>query len=181
MYDNVKNTIKVNIESWWKNHTASNEIQISRNINLGISDVGAEVREQTQKTTRIVGCLNDTIWRNRNIGTETKSRIYKAVIRPIMTYTAETGPNTSKIKQLLETTKMRVLRTLFDRERSENVRERCKVENINSWVLNRKVQWNKHLNRMDDRRIVRITRDKSLLGRRNVGSPRKRWSDNLNA
>ena len=152
----------------------------------GFGDVEAEVREQTQKATRIAGCLNDTIWRNRNIGTETKSRIYKAVIRPIMTYTAETRPDTSKTKQLLETTEMRVLRritgkTLFDRERSENVRERCKVENINNWVLNRKVEWNEHINRMDDRRIVRITRDKSPLGRRNVGRPRKRWSDNLNA
>ena len=69
---------------------------------------------------------------------------------------------------------MRVLhritgKRLFDRERSENVRERCKVENINNWVLNRKVKWNDHINRMDNRRIVRITRDKS--GRRNVGRP----------
>ena len=83
-----------------------------------------------------------------------------------MTYTAETRPDTLKTKQLLETTEIRVRRritgkTLFDRERSENVRETCKVENINSWVLNGKVGWNEHINRMDDRRIVRITRDKS--------------------
>ena len=106
-----------------------------------------------------------TIWRNSNIGTETKSRIYKAVIRPIMTYTAETRPDTSKTKQLLETAEMGVLlritgKTLFDRERSENMKERCKVENINNWVLNRKVEWNDHNNIMDDRKIVRITCDK---------------------
>ena len=115
-----------------KNHTASNKIQISRNINLGFGDVEAEVREQTLKATRIAGCLNYTIWRNRNVGTETKSRIYKAVIRPIMTFTAKTRPDTSKTTQLLKTTEMRVLRritgkTLFDRERSENVRERWKT------------------------------------------------------
>ena len=52
------------------------------------------------------------------------------------------------------------------------MRERCKVENINNWVLNRKVEWNEHINRMDDRRIVKITRDKSPLGRRN-GTPLK--------
>ena len=72
---------------------------------LGISISGfgkAGVREQ--KATRVAGCLNDTIWQNRNIGTETKSRIYKAVIRPIMTYTAETRPDTSKTKQFLDTT-----------------------------------------------------------------------------
>ena len=100
------------------------------------------MREQTQKATRM-----NTIWRNRNIGTGTKSRIYKAVIRPIMTYIAKTRTDTSNTKQLLETTEMRVLsritgKTLFVRKRSENVRERCKMENMNNWVLNRKVEWN---------------------------------------
>ena len=70
------------------------EISIS-----GFGDVDAEVREQTQKATRIAECPN-TIWRNRNIGTQNKFRVY----RPIITYTAETRPDTSKTKQLLETT-----------------------------------------------------------------------------
>ena len=58
----------------------------------GFGDVKTEVSEQTQKATRVAGCMNDTIWRNRHIGTENKSRKYKAVIRPIMTYNAETRP-----------------------------------------------------------------------------------------
>ena len=41
----------------------------------GFGDVEAEVREHTQKATRIAGCLSDTIWRNRNIGTESTEYI----------------------------------------------------------------------------------------------------------
>ena len=35
----------------------------------GYGDVEAEVREQTTRATKIVGCLNATIWRNKNIRT----------------------------------------------------------------------------------------------------------------
>lgn len=148
-------------------------------------DVAAEVRRQTIKASRIAGCLNDTIWRNKHIGIEVKSRIYKATIRPIMTYTAETRPTTAKTKQLMESAEMKVARkiagkTLLDRERSENIRQTCNIENINEWVLNRKMEWNEHINRMTNERVVKIARDKSPRGHRNQGRPRKRWSDNLN-
>ncbi|XP_044745133.1 uncharacterized protein LOC123306997 [Coccinella septempunctata] len=104
------------------------------------------------------------------------------IIRPIMTHTAESKPDTSRTRQLLETTEMRVLRritgkTLRDRERSENIRRECKTENINEWVRGRKVEWNRHIGRMTEDRLVRIARDKSPSGRRSVGRPRKRWSD----
>ncbi|XP_015177010.1 PREDICTED: uncharacterized protein LOC107066683 [Polistes dominula] len=105
-----------------------------------------EVREQTTKAIRVAGCLNDTISRNKNIRTETKARIYKTTIRPIMTYCAETRPDSAKIKRLLETTEMKILRkirkiarkTLLDKERSEKIRRTCQTENTNEWVLERK-------------------------------------------
>ena len=98
----------------------------------GYGDVDAEVREQTTRATKIAGCLNATIWRNKNIGLEAKSRIYKTAIRPIMTCTAETRPETTKTKRLLETTEIKVLRgiagkTLLDRKTSENIRT-CRIE-----------------------------------------------------
>ena len=70
------------------------EIELS-----GYGDDKAEVREQTTRATKIAGCLNATIWRNKNIGIEAKSRIYKTAIRLIMTYTAETRPETAKTNQ----------------------------------------------------------------------------------
>lgn len=48
---------------------------------------------------------------NHNI-TILKSRIYKFAIRSLMTYTAETRPDTTQTKKLLETSEMRILRKI---------------------------------------------------------------------
>ncbi|XP_030750469.1 uncharacterized protein LOC115878197 [Sitophilus oryzae] len=133
----------------------------------GYGDIATEVRQQTTKAMRVAGCLNDTIWKNNHIGVEVRQvRIYKAVDRPIMTYTVETRPDTAKTKRFLETGEIKIFhktpgRMLLDRERSENIRQTCMVENINEWVLNRKREWNDHINRMDEGRIVSTARDKS--------------------
>ncbi|XP_057666772.1 uncharacterized protein LOC130900278 [Diorhabda carinulata] len=97
-----------------------------------------------------------------------------------MTYTAKTRPETAKTKRMMERAEMKVLRriarkTLLDRERSENIRK-CKIYDVNEWVLSRKKEWNEHISRMDNNRLVKIARDKSPLGRRSTDRPRKRWS-----
>ncbi|XP_056639433.1 uncharacterized protein LOC130446927 [Diorhabda sublineata] len=102
----------------------------------GYGDIEAEVRIQAAKAARASAYLNDIIFRNKYIGIEIKSRIHKAVIRPILTYTAETRPDTSKTKGILETTEMKILRrivgkTICDRKRSEDVRKTCKFDNVN--------------------------------------------------
>ena len=75
-------------------------------------DVEAEVRGQAMKAARTTACLNNIKWNNRYIGIEVKSRIYKSAIRPILTYTAETRPETSKTRQILEATEIKVVRKI---------------------------------------------------------------------
>lgn len=71
-------------------------------------------------------------------------------------------------------------KTLLYRERDEDIRRACKIDNISEWILQRKREWNEHISRMTPDRLVRITISyKSSMGRRNIGRPRKRWSDNL--
>ncbi|XP_044767088.1 uncharacterized protein LOC123322993 [Coccinella septempunctata] len=130
----------------------------------GYGDVEEEVRQQTTKAARVAGCLNDTIWRNKHMRTDTKIRIYKTTIGSIMTYCAETRADTARTKRLLETTEMKVLRriagkTLLDGETSASIRKTCKTEDINEWALERKKEWNSHIDRMSNTRIVRIARD----------------------
>ena len=62
-------------------------------------DLGAEVKLQTIKASRISGCLNSTIWSKKFLRTEAKVRIYKTMVRPILTYAAETRADTSKTSQ----------------------------------------------------------------------------------
>ncbi|XP_056629875.1 uncharacterized protein LOC130440639 [Diorhabda sublineata] len=156
-------------------------------LGIQISGFGDLVTEQTTRSQRIATCLNETIWRNKHIGIEAKLRISKATVRPIITYTEETRPETERTKRMMGTAEIKVLhriagKTLLDRERSENIRRLCKIDHVNEWVLSRKErEWNEHISCMDNNRLVKITRNKSPLGRKSTGRPRKRWSDNLEA
>ncbi|CAG9826684.1 unnamed protein product [Diabrotica balteata] len=94
-----------------------------------------KLKDQVNRANRAAGYLNETIWRNKNIGKETKGRIYKTVIRPIMTYAAERRPDTERTKRMLETVEMEIIKkidgkTLWDRARSTDIRRRCKVKSI---------------------------------------------------
>ena len=61
-----------------------------------LKDLNTEVRHQAIQASKISGCLNETIWFNRHLRNETKVRIYKSFIRPILTYAAETRTDTAK-------------------------------------------------------------------------------------
>lgn len=58
------------------------------------------------RATRIVGCIIDTLWRNKTIGIDTKSRIY-------VTYTAETRPDIATKELMKKMREMRIFRRII--------------------------------------------------------------------
>jgi hypothetical protein len=115
------------------------------------------------KATRLSGCLNDTIWRNKYLWHETKLRSYKSVIRPVLTYEAETRVDTSKTKQVLETREMNTSRkiirkTNLDHVSNQDIKQQCGIQPIGECVNKRMEEWNKYISRMTEDRIVRIVR-----------------------
>ena len=50
---------------------------------------------------------------NKFLRTETRVRIYKTMVRPILKYVAETRPDTAKTRQMLETAEMKTLRRIL--------------------------------------------------------------------
>ena len=60
-------------------------------------------------------------------------------------------------------------KTLMDRERSNNIRQTCGINEINNWILDKKKKWNERIDHMTKERIVKITRDKLPAGRRSTG------------
>lgn len=145
-------------------------------------DRNRETREQTSKAARISGALRDIIWNNRHMRMETKIRIYKSVIRPIMTYGIETRADNQVTKNALRTAEMKILRnalgfTLRDRKRNEEIRNICGVQDIVRWGRNRRRLWNSHVDRMNEERIAKIARDGTPGTRRPIGRPPKRWRD----
>ena len=67
---------------------------------------------------------------------ETKSKIFKATVLPIMTFTLERRAETSRTRLILEASEMKVLRKIvgkrkIDRIRSQQIREFCDIQPIN--------------------------------------------------
>ena len=76
---------------------------------------------------------------------------------------------------------MKVLRkivgkTKIDRIRSQQIRESCGIQPINDWVERRR-EWDEQITRMDADRLVEISRDHILAGRRSPRCSKRRWSD----
>ena len=136
------------------------------------------------KASIISVCLNGTIWSNKYLRNEAKVRIYKSVVRPILTNAAETRTDTAKTMQILEVTEMKTLRRIInktrrDRMRNESIRETCGIQNITSWVQRRRTEWSMHISRMAEDRLVRKVHDGIPEGKRSRGRPMKRWRDAL--
>jgi len=147
-------------------------------------DLTTEVRHQAIKASRISGCLNETVWSNKYLRTEAKVRIYKSIVRPALTYAAETRTDTAKTRQLLEVTEVKTLRRIINktkwaRVRNDRIRELCEIQNITSWVQRRRTEWSEHISRMADDRLVKKVHDGIPAGKRNRGRPLKRRRDAL--
>lgn len=91
--DYLNKTLVISEESTGCKRVVSNKLieQVIKVDYLGInlSSHGCledEVRQKVIKTNREEECLNDTIWRNKHLTIETKSKICKTTISPIMTY-----------------------------------------------------------------------------------------------
>ena len=152
-------------------------IDISNNRNLT-----QEVRSQANRAATISGCLQSVIWKNKYINTECKVRIYKACVRPTLTYAIETRAETSKTKALARTTELKTLRSilgvsLFDHIRNEEIRQRCGVQDIVRWARVRRRQWRDHVDRMSETRMVKQAGTKIPYTKRPPGRPPKRWKD----
>ena len=162
------------------------QVMVIKYLGVEITSWGSlqnEVVHQANKAARIAGCMNDIIWKNKFLNKEAKTRIYKSVVRPILTYAVETRSDTSKTKRVLETNEMSILRKIVhksrrDKIRNEDIRKELNVQAINDWVDRRRFEWNQHISRMTSNRIVRVARDNLPVdGRRSPGRPKKRWKD----
>lgn len=140
-----------------------------------------EVQHQSIKGAQVSGFLRDTTWKNKYMNVDSKIKIYKTMIRPIMTYGAETRAETSRTKQLLRTVEMNTLRaiigkTRLDRIRNSDVRQQCDIIDVTKFIKKRRRCWDEHVSRADSTRLIKIARDYRPSGRRSIGRPQKRWA-----
>ena len=112
------------------------------------------------------GCLKDIVWRNKFMSTEAKVKIYKAAVRPIITYAVGTRADTTRTEQLLRSTEMKTLRsilglTLWDKIRSKDIRDECEIQDIVKWTKDRRQYWNENVDRANAKGLIKIARKAS--------------------
>lgn len=161
--------------------------QVSQFTYLGIQlsnnhDPPKDLRSLINKSAAIAGSLRETVWANKYMRMDSKIKIYKTCVRPIMTYGIEAREDTNKTKSMLRVAEMKILRTIVgktrrDRVRNTEVREQCEVQDVVRWGRQRRRQWHDHVRRMDENRLPKIALVGRPAGKRPLGRPPKRWKD----
>jgi hypothetical protein len=71
-----------------------------------------------------------------------KIRIYRSVIRPIVTHSTEARTDNSKAKQIMKTTEMRTLRNVVGKMKAgliitQGIKRQCNGQRIGEWTSRR--------------------------------------------
>ncbi|GJQ74836.1 hypothetical protein Trydic_g21672 [Trypoxylus dichotomus] len=71
-----------------------------------------EVQQQALTTTQVTNYLNPMIWRNKYLNNGSKVRIYKVMVRPVLTYSTETRADIKKAKEKVGSVEVKILRKI---------------------------------------------------------------------
>ena len=107
------------------------------------------------------------------------------VILPTLTYDAETWALMKDQSRKLATSQRRMERSILnislkDKIRNETIRERTKVKDVLETVRDLKSRWARHVARMEDKRLAKITTEWYPRGcKKTRGKPKRRWRDEI--
>lgn len=112
---------------------------------------------------------------NKTIPLRNRAAVYKACVRPVMLYGADTWATTLEIERKIRSSDQRMLRhmagvRLEDRVSSEVVRERCGVKDIIEELKLKRLRWFGHVRRREGDHILRRAADMEV--QRGVGATR---------
>ncbi|KAG7309934.1 hypothetical protein JYU34_004449 [Plutella xylostella] len=160
---------------------------------LGCTITDTNTREQeidirVQNALRCSAALHKVLV-SKLLSRKTKIRIYKTVIRPILMYGSEAWTLTLKEENKLLVAERKVMRKMLGPTRREDgswrVRKNQEIEdlisepNILGQIKSQRLRWLGHLQRMGEDRAAKRAYLGVPSGRRPVGRPRYRWSDEV--
>ena len=103
-------------------------------------------------------------------------KMYKAVVRPALSYGSETWVTTTQDMTRLEAAEMRFLRSVkgykrLDKIRSEVIRKELEISGIQDVRSKHKQNWINHLERMDNTRLPTHALNYKARGRKKSWTP----------
>ena len=134
-------------------------------ITSGTINVTEEVATRIGKAAATFARLRPTVWSSDNVSIQTKMRIYRSVIVPVLLYASETWRLLGKDVDRLEVFQMQCLReisgvSMRDRLRNEDIRRKCHEQPpVKELIRSSRLRWFGHVCRMpperDPRKLVR--------------------------
>jgi hypothetical protein len=130
---------------------------------------------------------NLKFFKSRLVTKYSKLKLYRTVIRPIVTYTSETWVLKETVSQKLLVFERKILRKIFwpTKENqiwrvktNEELDKPIKYKNIINYIKAQRLSWFGHVQRVPGTRTVKIFHWKPLT-ERSQGRPKYRWEDNI--
>lgn len=143
------------------------------------ADLDVETQVRLKSASAAFGSLRDRVFDNRNLYTNTKIKVYKAVILPTLLYGSEAWTTYSRHLKSLERYPQRCLRRILnikwqDRRTNSSVLKEVNVTSIESYIIKNQLRWAGHLVRMPSPRLPKkIMYGELSNGRRNQGGATK--------
>ena len=154
----------------------------------GNNSIEDEIKERIANGNRAY-YANQSLIKSKFISKEAKIRIYKTIIRPVVTYACETWVLKDSTKQKLSIFERRILRKIFGPTKNSDDSWRIKTnkelnelinnQNIINFIRAMRLSWFGHVKRMEDHRLVKQIYKWKPIGTRAVGRPKNRWEDDV--
>lgn len=158
-------------------------VYLGQIVQLGRSNFDKEVARRIQLGWAAFGKLRDIF--SSKIPQCLKTQVFDQCVLPVMTYGAETWSLTVGLLEKLRVTQRAMERAMLgvslrDRIRNTEIRQRTKVTDIARRICKLKWQWAGHIARRTDNRWGRkVLEWRPRTGRRSVGRPPTRWTDDI--
>ncbi|KAG7305016.1 hypothetical protein JYU34_010462 [Plutella xylostella] len=158
-------------------------VYLGQTIRLGRSNFDKEAARRIQLGWAAFGKLRHIF--SSAIPQSLKTKVFNQCVLPVMTYGAETWTLTVGLVHRFKVAQRAMERamlgvSLMDRIRNEVIRQRTKVTDIAVKICKLKWQWAGHICRRNDNRWGRrVLEWRPRTGKRSVGRPPARWTDDL--
>ena len=154
-------------------------------VQLGKNNFTKEVDKRIQLGWAAYGKLRHVF--SSSVPQSLKTKVFNQCVLPVMSYGSETWCLTRGLLHRFRVTQRAMERamlgvSLMDRIRNVEIRRRTKVTDIVQRICKLKWQWAGHICRRSDNRWGRrVLEWRPRTGRRSVGRPPARWTDDLKA
>ena len=100
-------------------------VEVGKCLGVMISGYGRmeeKIRSRIGKVARVIGGLNEPVWKRKELSRRTKLRVYNAIVVPTLMYGSEMWVLNKQLESAVQATEMRVLRQIVEKRKVDRVR-----------------------------------------------------------